>query len=73
MRLLTPGSLPGVRHADVTFASNQVRIRLPKDPLKALECQLDSPACPVDIGQVNDRYFLNIAGTGFDERYGQGG
>jgi len=29
-----PGSLPGVRHADVTFASNQVRIRLPKDPLK---------------------------------------
>jgi transcription-repair coupling factor (superfamily II helicase) len=34
MRLLTPGSMPGVRHADVTFASNQVRIRLPKDPLK---------------------------------------
>jgi transcription-repair coupling factor (superfamily II helicase) len=34
MRLLTPGSLPGVRHADVAFASNQVRIRLPKDPLK---------------------------------------
>ncbi|HXG25603.1 MAG TPA: transcription-repair coupling factor, partial [Candidatus Binatia bacterium] len=35
MRLLTPGSLPGVRHADVTFASNQVRIRLPRDPRKA--------------------------------------
>jgi transcription-repair coupling factor (superfamily II helicase) len=34
IRLLTPGSLPGVRHADVTFASNQVRIRLPKDPLR---------------------------------------
>ena len=34
MRLLTPGSMPGVRHSDVTFASNQVRIRLPKDPLK---------------------------------------
>jgi len=34
MRLLTPGSMPGVRHADVTFASNQVRIRLPRDPLK---------------------------------------
>jgi hypothetical protein len=34
MRLLTPGSMPGVRHADVTFASNQVRIRLPKDPLR---------------------------------------
>ena len=34
MRLITPGSLPGVRHSDVAFASNQVRIRLPKDPLK---------------------------------------
>ena len=34
MHLLTPGSMPGVRHSDVTFASNQVRIRLPKDPLK---------------------------------------
>jgi transcription-repair coupling factor (superfamily II helicase) len=34
MRLLTPGSMPGVRHSDVTFASNQVRIRLPKDALK---------------------------------------
>jgi transcription-repair coupling factor (superfamily II helicase) len=34
MRLLTPGSMPGVRHSDITFASNQVRIRLPKDPLK---------------------------------------
>jgi transcription-repair coupling factor (superfamily II helicase) len=34
MRLLTPGSLPGVRHSDVAFASNQVRIRLPKDPVK---------------------------------------
>jgi transcription-repair coupling factor (superfamily II helicase) len=34
IHLLTPGSMPGVRHADVTFASNQVRIRLPKDPLK---------------------------------------
>jgi transcription-repair coupling factor (superfamily II helicase) len=34
MRLLTPGSLPGVRASEVAFASNQVRIRLPKDPLK---------------------------------------
>ena len=39
---------------------------LPKDPLKAFECQLDSPARSVDVGQVNDRFFLNIAGTGFD-------
>jgi hypothetical protein len=34
MRLLTPGSLPGTRGSEITFASNQVRIRLPKDPLK---------------------------------------
>ena len=26
--------MPGVRPGDITFASNQVRIRLPKDPLK---------------------------------------
>ena len=43
MRLLTPGSMPGVRHADVTFASNQVRIPVAegRDPietaLRALE------------------------------------
>jgi transcription-repair coupling factor (superfamily II helicase) len=35
MRLLAGAPLPGVRAGDVTFASNQVRIRLPKDALKA--------------------------------------
>ena len=34
MALLGPGALPGVRPSEVTFASNQVRIRLPKDPRK---------------------------------------
>jgi transcription-repair coupling factor (superfamily II helicase) len=37
MQLLSPafGSpLPGVRPGDMTFASNQVRIRLPREPLK---------------------------------------
>jgi transcription-repair coupling factor (superfamily II helicase) len=34
MRLLGPGALPGLRPSEVTFASNQVRIRLPKDPKK---------------------------------------
>jgi transcription-repair coupling factor (superfamily II helicase) len=32
MRLLAGPSLPGVRPTDVAFASNQVRIRLPRDP-----------------------------------------
>jgi transcription-repair coupling factor (superfamily II helicase) len=31
MRLLAGGGLPGVKPSDVTFASNQVRIRLPRD------------------------------------------
>ncbi|MEW5990740.1 MAG: transcription-repair coupling factor [Chloroflexota bacterium] len=35
MRLLHPGALPGLRASEVTFASNQVRLRLPKDPLKS--------------------------------------
>ena len=37
MQLLSPSfgaPLPGVRPGDMTFASNQVRIRLPRDPLK---------------------------------------
>ncbi len=38
MQLLSPsgigGPLPGIRPGDMTFASNQVRLRLPKDPLK---------------------------------------
>jgi hypothetical protein len=35
MRLLGDGGLPGVRPADLTFASNQVRIRVPTGPSRA--------------------------------------
>ncbi|MEO8207896.1 MAG: transcription-repair coupling factor [Chloroflexota bacterium] len=35
MRLLGPGALPGLRPSDVTFASNQVRIRLARDLRRA--------------------------------------
>jgi len=35
MRLLAGGGLPGVKPSDVSFASNQVRIRLPRDPSRA--------------------------------------
>ena len=37
MRLLAPGgaALPGLKPGDLTFASNQVRIRLPRDPRAA--------------------------------------
>jgi transcription-repair coupling factor (superfamily II helicase) len=34
IRLVTPAALPGVRGSDLSFMSNQVRIRMPKDPLK---------------------------------------
>jgi transcription-repair coupling factor (superfamily II helicase) len=58
MRLLTPGSLPGVRHSDVTFASNQVRIRLPKDPLKgwqltqAVVARLGTETTPIEPATI---------------------
>ena len=35
MLLLGDGGLPGVKPADVTFASNQVRIRVPSAPGRA--------------------------------------
>jgi transcription-repair coupling factor (superfamily II helicase) len=35
MRLLAGAGLPGTKPSDVTFASNQVRIRLPRDPGKS--------------------------------------
>jgi transcription-repair coupling factor (superfamily II helicase) len=35
MQLLSGGGLPGVRPGELTFASNQVRIRLPRDPSRA--------------------------------------
>jgi transcription-repair coupling factor (superfamily II helicase) len=35
MRLLGGGGLPGVKPSDVTFASNQVRFRVPRDPARA--------------------------------------
>jgi transcription-repair coupling factor (superfamily II helicase) len=35
MRLLGEGGLPGVKPADLVFASNQIRVRAPKDPARA--------------------------------------
>ena len=41
-------------------------LNLPKDPIEALEAQLTGIPRPVDVGRVNDWYFLNISGMGFD-------
>ena len=37
MNLLGNGGLPGVRPADMTFASNQVRVRVPPSPARVWE------------------------------------
>lgn len=40
---------------------------LPKDdPLAALRAQLDAPPSRIDLGRMNDTFFLNVSGTGFD-------
>ncbi|MCO6457101.1 MAG: lipid kinase YegS [Pirellulaceae bacterium] len=40
--------------------------RLPAgDPGQALQLILENPATPIDVGQVNDRYFINVASGGF--------
>jgi YegS/Rv2252/BmrU family lipid kinase len=39
---------------------------IPKDPEKAVEILLRGHTCPVDVGKVNNRYFLHIFGLGYD-------
>ena len=39
---------------------------IPNDPEKALNLLLSGKAAPIDTGTVNDRFFLNVCGTGFD-------
>lgn len=41
-------------------------LKLPKDPIEALKLQLSSPVNCIDVGRMNDTYFLNVSGTGFD-------
>lgn len=41
-------------------------LKLPKDPIDALRLQLNTPVRRIDMGKVNDIYFLNVGGTGFD-------
>lgn len=39
---------------------------LPKDPIEAFKQQLSGRTVSIDCGKVNDLYFLNISGSGFD-------
>jgi diacylglycerol kinase (ATP) len=41
-------------------------LRLPREPLRALELALSGRPVAMDAGQVNERYFLNALGVGID-------
>lgn len=41
-------------------------VHLPKDPVEALRLQLHTPLSRIDLGRMNEMYFLNVSGTGFD-------
>lgn len=41
-------------------------LNLPKDPIAALRAQLDGTPRLIDVGRVNEHYFLNVSGCGFD-------
>ena len=39
---------------------------IPNDPVQALNLLLNGKGSPIDTGTVNERFFLNVCGTGFD-------
>ena len=39
---------------------------LPKDPLQAVRAQLETEVSHIDLGRVNEHFFLNVSGTGLD-------
>ena len=41
-------------------------LELPKDPAEAFKAQLDGSPRRIDVGNLNDIYFLNVSGSGFD-------
>lgn len=41
-------------------------VGIPKDPEEAMRFALTHDALPTDMGKVNHKTFLNVAGTGFD-------
>ena len=39
---------------------------LPKDPVEAFRLQLSGTLQRIDVGKLNDRFFINVSGSGFD-------
>jgi YegS/Rv2252/BmrU family lipid kinase len=55
------GVIPAGSGNDFAFG-----LGLPRDPLRALDVALTGVATPMDVGRVNDQYFLTVVGAGFD-------
>ena len=41
-------------------------LNLPKDPIAALEAQLSGTSRKIDVGRLNETWFINVSGSGFD-------
>lgn len=61
-RPVTLGVVPAGSGNDYAYET----LRLPHDPLRALEIALHGAPHAMDVGQVNGRYFLNSLGVGLD-------
>lgn len=46
-------------------------VYLPRDPVSALQTSRNGRVCEIDIGLVNGRAFINVAGFGFDAAVAQ--
>lgn len=56
------GAVPAGSGNDYAYET----LKLPHDPLRALDIALHGEPRPMDVGQVNGRYFLNALGVGLD-------
>lgn len=61
-RRVSLGIVPAGTGNDYAFET----LRLPHDPLAALERALTGTPVPMDVGAVNGRYFVNSLGVGID-------
>ena len=60
---------PGVKFGILPFGTGNdfaSAIGIPTDPERAVDLLLDGKAIPCDLGTVNSKVFVNVAGLGFD-------
>lgn len=46
-------------------------LRIPLDPMAAIEKALELPTTRIDLGRIGERYFCGVAGVGFDAAVAQ--